>query len=60
MKRIPIDVDELKKVFRIRNGNLERLNYRYPNGKWTVVDNKKIKLMVTAKYVLMVDWCITM
>ena len=40
-KRKPIDVDELKKVFRIRNGNLERLNYRYPNGKWTVVDNKK-------------------
>jgi hypothetical protein len=39
--RKPIDVDELKKVFRIRNGNLERLNYHYPNGKWTVVDNKK-------------------
>ena len=38
-KRKPIDVDELKKVFRIRNGNLERLNYRYPNGKWTVVKN---------------------
>ena len=41
MKRKPIDVDELKKVFRIRNGNLERLNYNYPNGKWTVVENKK-------------------
>ena len=40
MKRIPIDVDELKKVFRIRNGNLERINYHYPNGKWTVVENK--------------------
>ena len=40
-KRKPINVDELKKVFRIRNGNLERLNYNYPNGKWTVVDNKK-------------------
>ena len=40
-KRNPIDVEELKKVFRIRNGNLERLNYNYPNGKWTVVDNKK-------------------
>ena len=39
-KRKPIDVDELKKVFRIRNGNLERLNYHYPNGKWTVVENK--------------------
>jgi hypothetical protein len=41
MKRKPIDVEELKKVFRIRNGNLERLNYQYPNGKWTVVENKK-------------------
>lgn len=40
-KRKPIDVEELKKVFRIKNGNLERLNYRYPNGKWTVVENKK-------------------
>ena len=38
-KRKPIDVDEVKKTFRIRNGNLERLNYRYPNGKWTVVKN---------------------
>jgi hypothetical protein len=41
MGRKPIDVEELKKVFRIRNGNLERLNYHYPNGKWTVVENKK-------------------
>ena len=40
-KRKPIDVEELKKVFRIRNGNLERLNYHYPNGKWTVVANRK-------------------
>jgi hypothetical protein len=40
-KRKPIDVEELKKVFRIRNGNLERINYRYTNGKWTVVNNKK-------------------
>ena len=39
-KKKPIDVDELKKTFRIRNGNLERLNYHYPNGKWTVVENK--------------------
>jgi len=38
-KRKPIDVEELKKVFRIKNGNLERLNYHYPNGKWTVVEN---------------------
>ena len=40
-KRKPIDVEELKKTFRIRNGNLERLNYHYPNGKWTVVTNRK-------------------
>jgi hypothetical protein len=38
MGRKPIDVEELKKVFRIKNGNLERLNYHYP-GKWTVVKN---------------------
>ena len=41
MKRKPIDVDEVKKTFRIRNGNLERLNYNYPNGKWTVIANRK-------------------
>ena len=39
-KRKPIDVEELKKVFRIRNGNLERIDYRYTNGKWKVVENK--------------------
>lgn len=37
MRRKPIDVEELKKVFRIRNGNLERLNYNYQNGKWKPV-----------------------
>jgi len=41
MKRKPINVDELKKVFRIRNGNLERIDYHHNHGKWTVVDNKK-------------------
>jgi hypothetical protein len=40
IERKPIDVEELKKVFRIRNGNLERIDYRYKNGKWTVVENK--------------------
>ncbi len=39
-KRKPVNVEELKKTFRIRNGNLERLNYHYPNGKWKVVENK--------------------
>lgn len=37
--RKPIDVDELRKTFRIRNGILERIDYRYLNGKW-----KPIKL----------------
>ncbi len=40
MKRIPIDVDELKKTFRINNGKLERIDLRRTDGKWTVVDNK--------------------
>jgi len=39
-KRNPIDVEELKKVFRIRNGNLERIDLRRTDGKWKVVDNK--------------------
>ncbi|NLC40666.1 MAG: HNH endonuclease [Clostridiaceae bacterium] len=39
-KRKQIDVDELKKVFRIRNGNLERIDLRRTDGKWKVVDNK--------------------
>ena len=37
--RKQIDVEELKKVFRIRNGNLERLNPHFKGGKWTVVKN---------------------
>jgi len=41
MERRPIDVDELKKTFRIRNGNLERIDYHHNHGKWKVVDNKK-------------------
>lgn len=40
MKRIPIDVDELKKTFRINNGKLERIDLRRTDGKWTVVENK--------------------
>ena len=39
-KRKPIDVEELKKVFRIRNGKLERIDLRRTDGKWKVVDNK--------------------
>jgi hypothetical protein len=41
MKRKPIDVEELKKTFRIRNGNLERIDLRRTDGKWKVVENKK-------------------
>jgi hypothetical protein len=40
-KRKPIDVEELKKVFRISNGNLERIDLRRTDGKWTVVKNRK-------------------
>ena len=40
MKRKPIDVEELKKVFRIRNGKLERIYLRRTDGKWKVVENK--------------------
>ena len=39
-KRKPINVDELKKVFRIRNGKLERIDLRRTDGKWKVVENK--------------------
>ncbi len=40
-RRKPIDVDELKKTFRINNGKLERIDLRRTDGKWKVVDNKK-------------------
>lgn len=35
--RRKIDVEELGKTFRIRNGILERIDYRYTNGKWKPV-----------------------
>ena len=41
MKRKPIDVDELKKAFRINNGKLERIDLRRADNKWKVVENKK-------------------
>ncbi len=40
-KRKQIDVEELRKTFRIRDGNLERIDLRRTDGKWKVVDNKK-------------------
>jgi hypothetical protein len=40
-KRKPIDVDELKKTFRINNGKLERIDLRRTDGKWKVVENKR-------------------
>ena len=40
MKRQEIDVEELKKVFRLKDGKLERLNNNYKGGKWVVVKNK--------------------
>ena len=39
-RRKPIDVDELKKTFRINNGKLERIDLRRTDGKWKVVENK--------------------
>ena len=39
--RKPIDVDELKKIFRIRDGNLERINLNKKDGTW-----KPVKLRV--------------
>ncbi len=39
MKRQEIDVEELKKVFRLKDGKLERLR-SYPSIKWVVVENK--------------------
>jgi hypothetical protein len=38
-ERKPIDVEELRKTFRIRDGNLERIDLRRTDGKWTVVKN---------------------
>lgn len=38
MKRQEIDVEELRKVFRLKDGKLERLR-SYPNTKWAVVKN---------------------
>jgi hypothetical protein len=35
--RKPIDVEELRKTFRINNGELERIDYRSKNGKWKPV-----------------------
>lgn len=39
--RKPIDVEELKRTFRIRDGNLERINLRRKDGTW-----KPVKLRV--------------
>jgi len=39
-ERKTINVNELRRVFRIRNGNLERLNPHFKGGKWTIVENK--------------------
>lgn len=38
--RKEIDIDALRKVFRLKDGNLERLNLKFKGGKWTVVENK--------------------
>ena len=38
-ERKQIDVEELRKTFRIRDGILERIDLRRTDGKWTVVKN---------------------
>jgi len=35
--RKQIDVEKLRKTFRINNGELERIDYRSKNGKWKLV-----------------------
>ena len=42
--RKPIDVDELSKTFRIRNGNLERVDLRRKDKKW-----EQVKLWANVK-----------
>ena len=42
-KRRPIDIDELRKVFRLRDGKLERVDLRRKDNKW-----KQVKLWVNA------------
>ena len=45
-KRNPIDVEELRKVFRIKDGNLERIDLRKSDTtKW-----KKVKLLANTTY----------
>ena len=45
-KRKPIDVEELRKVFRIKDGNLERIDLRKSDTtKW-----KKVKLLANTTY----------
>ena len=39
-ERKQINVDELKKTFRINNGKLERIDLRRTDGKWKVIENK--------------------
>ncbi len=43
--RKPLDVDELKKVFRLRDGKLERVDLRRKDNKW-----KQVKLLVNCAY----------
>ena len=39
--RRPIDVSEVQKYFRLKNGEIERLDLRRKGGVWKVVSNKK-------------------
>ena len=65
MKRQEIDVEELKKVFRLKDGKLERLR-SYPSIKWVVVENKgssngysQVRLNSTRIYYHTIVWVLS-
>ncbi len=67
MKRQKVDVEELRKVFRLKDGKLERLDTRYKKGgKWVVVENKgnnngycQVRLNSTRIYYHTIVWLLT-
>lgn len=66
MKRKPIDVEELRKTFRIRDGILERIDYRYLSGKWKPVKLRanslgycQVKFNGRMVYYHTIVWCLS-
>ena len=65
-KRNPIDVEELRKTFRIRDGNLERIDRRYLSGKWKPVKLRanslgycQVKFNGRMVYYHTIVWCLS-